>query len=171
MWLDVVEIPGVGRVDHHVVTMPKPSVTSVVTNEDGEFLLLYRHRFITGRWGWEVPAGWAEPGEDPALAISREIEEETGWRPSSVVPLIEYDALSGISTMRFQCFHATGCKLIGAPTDRSEATRVEWLPQAEVVCLLTSGEIPDGPSLTALSYYLGPHRLRDTSPEDASRRP
>lgn len=54
VWLDDVDIPGVGRVDHHVITMPKASTTSVVTDDQGRFLLLYRHRFITGRWGWEV---------------------------------------------------------------------------------------------------------------------
>lgn len=160
VWLDDVDIPGVGRVDHHVLTMPKASVTSVVTDDAGRFLLLYRHRFITSRWGWEVPAGWAELGEDPAVAIAREIEEETGWRPGSVVPLVEYDALAGISTMRFRCFHATGCERVGEPVDRSEAVKVEWVPEAEVVRLLGSGGIPDGPSLAALSYYLGPHRLR-----------
>ncbi|BFV59970.1 hypothetical protein KCMC57_up50740 [Kitasatospora sp. CMC57] len=31
-----------------------------------------------------MPAGWAEPGEDPAAAVAREIEEETGWRPAQV---------------------------------------------------------------------------------------
>ncbi|MDH6130671.1 8-oxo-dGTP pyrophosphatase MutT (NUDIX family) [Kitasatospora sp. MAA4] len=159
VWLDDVDIPGIGRVDHHVITMPKASVTSVVTNDAGQFLLLYRHRFITGRWGWEVPAGWAEPGEDPAAAIGREVEEETGWRPGSVAPLVEYDALAGISTMRFRSFHVTGCEYVGEPSDQSESSRVAWLPEAEVVRLLTGGEIPDGPSLAALSYFLGPHRL------------
>lgn len=158
VWLDDVDIPGVGRVDHHVITMPKASTTSVVTDDQGRFLLLYRHRFITGRWGWEVPAGWAEPGEDSAVAIAREIEEETGWRPGRVEPLIEYDALAGISTMHFRCFHATGCELVGVPVDASEG-RVEWLSEAEVVKLLASGDVSDGPSLAALSYYLGPHRL------------
>ncbi|GAA1189081.1 8-oxo-dGTP pyrophosphatase MutT (NUDIX family) [Kitasatospora gansuensis] len=158
VWLDDVDIPGIGRIDHHVITMPKASVTSVVTNEAGDFLLLYRHRFITGRWGWEVPAGWAEPGEDPAAAIAREIEEETGWRPGKVEPLVEYDALAGISTMHFRSFHATGCAQVGVPVDSSEG-KVEWLPEVEVVKLLTSGNVADGPSLAALSYYLGPHRL------------
>ena len=159
VWLDDVDIPGVGRIDHHVITMPRASTTSVVTDEHGRFLLLYRHRFITGRWGWEVPAGWAEPGEDPAAAIAREVEEETGWRPGLVVPLVEYDALAGISTMHFRSFHITGCEYAGEPTDRSEASRVEWLTEAEVVKLLAAGDVPDGPSLAALSYYLGPHRL------------
>jgi hypothetical protein len=35
----------------------------------GRVVLLYRHRFITDRWGWEIPAGSAKPGEDPAARV------------------------------------------------------------------------------------------------------
>ncbi|GHF86760.1 NUDIX hydrolase [Kitasatospora xanthocidica] len=159
VWLDDVEVPGLGRIDHHVVRYPKASTTSVVTDDQGRFLLLYRHRFITGRWGWEVPAGWTEPGEDPAVAIAREVEEETGWRPGRVELLTEYDAMAGISDAHFRCFHVTGCTQVGAPEDASESTRVEWLPETEVVKLLVSGEVNDGPSHAALSFFLGPYRL------------
>ncbi|MEV4561029.1 NUDIX hydrolase [Kitasatospora sp. NPDC049285] len=159
VWLDDVEVPGQGRIEHHVVRYPRASTTSVVTNDAGEFLLIHRHRFITGRWGWEVPAGWAEPDEDPAAAIAREVEEETGWRPGTVELMTEYDAMAGISDAHFRSYHVTDCTRIGDPEDVSEATRVEWLPETQVVELLTSGQISDGPSLTALSYYLGPYRL------------
>ncbi|MFC1434916.1 NUDIX hydrolase [Streptacidiphilus sp. N1-3] len=162
VWLDDVEIPGVGRVDHHVLTMPRASTASVVTDDQGRFLLMWRHRFITDRWGWEVPAGWTEPGEDPAAAIRREVEEETGWRPGTTVPLMEYDALAGLSNMHFHCFHITDCTYTGAPTDASESTRIEWVSEDDVVKLAMDGEIADGPSLTALSYYLGPYRLART---------
>lgn len=159
VWLDEVDIPGVGRIEHHVVRYPKGSTTSVVTNEGGEILLLWRHRFITGRWGWEVPAGWAEPGEDPAHAIAREVEEETGWRPVRVELMTEYDAMAGISNAHFRSYHVTGAVKVGEPEDISEAARIEWHSEANVVKLLTSGQIADGPSHAALSYYLGPYRL------------
>lgn len=168
VWLDDVDVPGVGRIEHHVVRMPRASTTAVVTNDRGEFLLIYRHRFITGRWGWEVPAGWAEPGEDPAAAIAREVEEETGWRPGRVELMTEYDAIAGISDMHFRSYLVTGCTLVGAPQDTSEASRVEWLPEAEVVRLLTSGKVADGPSLAALSYYVGPYRLAESQADSGS---
>jgi 8-oxo-dGTP pyrophosphatase MutT (NUDIX family) len=154
VWLDDVEIPGVGRIEHHVLTMPRPSTTAVVTDDDGRILLMWRHRFITDEWGWEVPAGWADPGEEPAEAIRREIEEETGWRPAEVSELIGYNALSGISTMRFTAYHAIGSTFTGPPTDPSESTHTEWFTPAEVAKLIADGQVPDGPSLTALSFYL-----------------
>jgi 8-oxo-dGTP pyrophosphatase MutT (NUDIX family) len=164
VWLDDVDIPGVGRVEHHVLTMPRGSTAAVVTDEHDRILMLWRHRFITGRWGWEVPAGWTDPGEEAAVAIRREIEEETGWRPGVVELLVGYDALAGISTMHFELFHATDCDLIGPPKDRSEAERIEWLPEQEVIRLISDGLVADGPSLTAISFYLGPHRLSRRGP-------
>lgn len=155
MSLDDVEIPGDGRFEHHVVHFPRASVTAVITDDEkNRVLLLWRHRFITDSWGWEVPAGWAEPGEDPAAAIAREIEEETGWRPREVQPLTSYNALSGISDMRFTVFFGVGAEHIGDPEDASESTRVEWIPVEDVPNLATTGQIQDGPSLAALSYYL-----------------
>ena len=154
VWLDDVEIPGVGRIEHHVLTMPRPSTTAVVTDGEGRVLLMWRHRFITDEWGWEVPAGWADPGETPDEAIRREIEEETGWCPSKVSKLISYNALSGLSTMRFTAFHATECTYVGPPSDPSESTRIEWFTPEDATKLVAHGQVPDGPSLTALSFYL-----------------
>jgi 8-oxo-dGTP pyrophosphatase MutT (NUDIX family) len=160
VWLDDVDVPGVGRLEHHVLTMPRPSVTAVVVDAQDRTLLLWRHRFITNSWGWEVPAGWAEPGEDLEKAIHREIVEETGWQAGQVSPMISYNAISGISDMRFTAFVATNPARIGEPTDASESTRVEWMPLADVPRLAQDGKLSDGPSLLALSYYLGMHRAR-----------
>jgi 8-oxo-dGTP pyrophosphatase MutT (NUDIX family) len=156
--LDDVEIPGGRRFDHHVVHFPRASVTAVVADGEGQVLLLWRHRFITDTWGWEVPAGWADPGEDLGVAIAREIEEETGYRPAKVRPMTAYNALSGISDMRFTAFLACGAERTGPPADRGESSRVEWVPLAEIPKLAAEGQIQDGPSLTALTYYMAIER-------------
>jgi 8-oxo-dGTP pyrophosphatase MutT (NUDIX family) len=156
--LDDVEIPGGGRIEHHVVHFPRASVTAVVTDGAGAVLLLWRHRFITGTWGWEIPAGWGDPGEDPRAAIIREIEEETGYRPGVVRPMTAYNALSGISDMRFTAFIASEVERIGPPADKSESSRMEWVPLDTIPKLAVAGQIQDGPSLTALTYYLAIER-------------
>ncbi|MCX3058767.1 NUDIX hydrolase [Streptomyces beihaiensis] len=51
-----------------------PGVTAVVFDGDGRVLL--GRRADTGRWA--VPAGIAEPGEQPADVATREVLEETG---------------------------------------------------------------------------------------------
>ncbi|MEV5611228.1 NUDIX domain-containing protein [Streptomyces sp. NPDC052225] len=51
-----------------------PGVTAVVFDDEGRVLL--GRRADTGKWA--VPAGIAEPGEQPADVATREVEEETG---------------------------------------------------------------------------------------------
>jgi 8-oxo-dGTP pyrophosphatase MutT (NUDIX family) len=138
-----VEIPGVERFDHHVVRDPGRGV-----------LLLWRHRFITDTWGWEVPAGRIEVGETPEDAATRETEEETGWRPGPLTRLGVYAPSNGTSDQMFHVFVADGATRIGEPTDIGESERVEWVAVDVVRKLIAAGEVTDGLSLTALLWAL-----------------
>jgi 8-oxo-dGTP pyrophosphatase MutT (NUDIX family) len=133
-----------------------------VVTRDGprgqEVLLLYRHRFITDTWGWEIPAGGVDPGEAPADAAVREAVEETGWRPAgSPEPVIVYHPSNGLSDQAFHIFHAVGAEHVGDPTDPTEASKIEWRSTSDVRDLIAAGEIGDGLSVTALavSFTLG----------------
>lgn len=149
-----VEVPGGDRFDHHVIRRHLPAAGVVVHDPDRGVLLLWRHRFITRTWGWEVPAGRVEEGESLEDAAAREVLEETGWRPGALRHLFGYHPTNGMSDQRFEVFAAAGATHVGDPTDVSEAARVEWVPVARVRELITSGELGDGLSLTALLWWL-----------------
>jgi 8-oxo-dGDP phosphatase len=145
-----VELPDGQRLAHHVLRLPRTSVVIAMVDDAERVLMLWRHRFITDRWGWELPAGWVEPGEDPATAASREVLEETGWRPGPLQPLCSFSADHGISDSQFRLFRADKATYEGPPTDSAEASRVEWVPLASVRGLIERHEIDDGATLTAL---------------------
>lgn len=151
-----VEIPTGPRFDHHVVRTPRPAV-GVVVESAGSVLLLWRHRFITQSWGWEVPAGGVDVGESLEQAAHRETLEETGWAPGALTPLIGYHPTNGLSDQRFELFHADGATHVGEPTDPGESSRVEWLPAERVRSAVRAGEVPDGMSLTALLWWMACH--------------
>ena len=50
-----VELPSGKRFEHHVLRMPCDAAGVVVDDPDRGVLLLWRHRFISDTWGWEVP--------------------------------------------------------------------------------------------------------------------
>ncbi len=138
--------------DHHVVRL-RPAA-GVVAFVDGRVLLLWRHRFITRRTGWEIPAGRIEDGETPATAAARECLEESGWRPGALTPLLAWSPLPGIADSRFHAFLATAAEHVGEPADPYEAERVAWLTLPEIEAAFDAGEIGDGFAVPALLMLL-----------------
>jgi 8-oxo-dGTP pyrophosphatase MutT (NUDIX family) len=59
-----------------------PGVVGIVRDSKGSVLFI--RRADDGRWG--LPAGGIEPGESPAVAVAREVHEETGLivRPTRI---------------------------------------------------------------------------------------
>jgi 8-oxo-dGTP pyrophosphatase MutT (NUDIX family) len=65
-WLDIriadVELPDGRHLDHRWIRTP-PGAGVVAVDKADRVLLIWRHRFITDAWGWEVPIGKVEEGE------------------------------------------------------------------------------------------------------------
>ncbi len=149
-----IEIPGGARFEHHVLRMPAQAAGVVVEDPERGVLLLWRHRFTTDTWGWEVPAGRIDDGETPEQAGAREAFEETGWQPGPLTLLTSYFPHNGTSDATFHLFRAEGASYVGDPLDPSESERVEWRTWDQVRHSIRSGEVGDGLSLTALLWVL-----------------
>jgi 8-oxo-dGTP pyrophosphatase MutT (NUDIX family) len=149
-----VELPSGARFEHHVLRMPAQASGVVVDVADRGVLLLWRHRFITDTWGWELPAGRVDAGETPIEAGARETLEETGWQPGALAPMFSYFPHNGTSDMIFNLFVATSATHVGDPADPDESERVEWVPWDTVRTEIAAGRIRDGMSLTGLLYRL-----------------
>ncbi len=149
-----VEIPGADRFEHHVIRMPADAAGTIIHDPQRGVLLLWRHRFISDTWGWEIPAGRVEPDEEPVEAAAREALEESGWRPGPLTRLTSYRWAIGVSDGSFHLYWADGAHYVGEPTDAGESERIEWKTVAEVRALLQAGKITDGLTLTALLWAL-----------------
>jgi len=149
-----VELPSGPRFDHHVLRMPAQAAGVVVDVADRGVLLLWRHRFITDTWGWEVPAGRIDAGETAVAAAHRETLEETGWQPGELTLMTRYFPANGTADLTFNLFVTTAATHIGDPTDPDESDRVEWLSWDRVREEIGRGNVGDGLSLTALLYRM-----------------
>jgi 8-oxo-dGTP pyrophosphatase MutT (NUDIX family) len=149
-----VEIPGQERFEHHVVRVPRDASGTVVHDRERGVLLLWRHRFITDSWGWEIPAGGVDEGEQPDAAASREVLEETGWQPGPLTHLTTYHPSNGLNDQTFHVYEADGAVEQGEPSDPSESERIEWVPVDRVRALVQGGEVLDGLSLVGLTWWL-----------------
>ncbi|MQY09038.1 NUDIX hydrolase [Actinomadura macrotermitis] len=151
-WMNVrladVELPDGRRFEHHLLRV-RPAAGVAALDGHGNVLLIWRHRFITGRWGWEIPGGRVEEGEDPATAAVRELLEETGFQAGPVRHLVELRPSPGLHDGLHHIYLADGAERVGEPTD-VEAERIEWVPLERVPGLAVRGEIGSATTLAAL---------------------
>lgn len=161
-WLDIrmadVEISGGRHLAHRLIRTPS-GAGAVVLDDQRRVLLMWRHRFITDAWGWEIPIGKIDPGEEPIAAAAREVEEETGWRPGPLQPLLYTQPTNGISDSQHFIFRADDAEQIGQPAEEWESERIEWVPLADVHRLIGKRDIVSGTTIAALLYV-----LTDTTP-------
>lgn len=149
-----VELPNGDHLDHRLIRTSAPGAGLVVVDE-GKVLLIWRHRFITDTYGWEIPLGSISPGEEPSAAAIREAEEETGWRASGPVePLLYIQPSPGLMTSEHHIFHAQAATYIGPPTDDFESDKVDWVPLEDVRALIRDRQIVAGTTLSALLYVM-----------------
>ena len=73
--------------DPHADLPYRPNVGAVLFNRHGQ---VFVGRRASARESWQLPQGGIDPGEDPAAAVLRELEEEIGTRRASL--LAEHDA-------------------------------------------------------------------------------
>jgi 8-oxo-dGTP pyrophosphatase MutT (NUDIX family) len=156
-WLSVrrldVEQPDGQRVGYDAVRLSDVAA-AVVTDTEERVLLLWRHRFLTDTWAWELPMGIVEAGEAPVDAAAREVEEETGWRPGPLTALIRSQPGAGIMDSTHHVFRATGASYVGEPVERNESDRIEWIPLADVPEMIAREEIVSGITLVGLQQAL-----------------
>ncbi len=149
-----VEPPGGKRFDHHVVRLSRAAIALVVDDKD-RVLMMWRYRFVPARFGWELPGGIIESGENGADAAAREVEEETGWRPSTLRHLVTFQPMVGMVDSPHEVYVAHGATKVSEPRlDADEAAEVAWIPLTDISGMVERDELLGAGTLVALLHTL-----------------
>ncbi len=89
--------------------VPKRRIgASIVVFDDAGKVLLLKHAFH-GRHPWALPGGWVNRNEDPAVAVLRELREETGLSAELDRPIhITTSSLFNNIDLFYRGFHPQG---------------------------------------------------------------
>ncbi|MGS2586552.1 NUDIX hydrolase [Streptomyces hebeiensis] len=158
-WVDLdlvdVEPPGHARYEHHLIKLA-PVAATVLLDDSERVLLMWRHRFATNTWNWEIPSGIAEQGEDLAVAAAREVLEETGYQvdASALEPLAYTQPIGGMSTAEHHVFLARDAVRVTDPVDTHEADRIEWHGLDQIQQMIDDRRIVAGVAVAGLLQLL-----------------
>lgn len=153
-----VEAPNGERFESHVARLGRVAI-GLIVDEGERVLTLWRYRFATDEWGYELLGGIVEPGEDPALTAAREVEEESGYRPlGEPEHLISFQPFPGMVDARTDVFLWRRVEKIGEPTDTEEAARIEWTPIGDMVDHARGGRLVGAGTIIPPILYLAMSR-------------
>jgi ADP-ribose pyrophosphatase len=146
-----------------------PGAVAIVAIDPLDRVLMVRqYRLAAGRSLLEIPAGTLDRApddsvEDPDHAARRELEEETGYRAGTWLPLGSFWTAPGFASELMHLYLATEL----APAhgerlgpDEDERIELEHVPWPEALARVDRGEIADAKSIVGL---LRVARIRETA--------
>lgn len=150
---DVCEMPdGTIIPEYFVVELPT-SVCALAVTEDSKIVMIKQYRHPIGETTLEIPGGFIDKDEDPQLAVTRELLEETGYS----FPVVEYvgkiAANPGVLDNYTHLFLATGGKKVTTQNlDHHEDIEVLLLPVEEVRAMLMRNEFVQALHVCCMMY-------------------
>ncbi|MFF3977730.1 NUDIX hydrolase [Streptomyces sp. NPDC001828] len=149
-----VQTPDGSRFEHHKVHLPPASIVAMVDGQDRVFMM-WRHRFVSDTWGWELPGGVVDDGEEPAETVAREAVEETGYQiTGSLDHVVTYQPMNGTVDSPHHVFVARGVERVGEPSERNEGHRAAWVPLDQINSLIQRGLISSSGTLIAVLHLV-----------------
>lgn len=140
-----------GEIDVFVLTCPD-WVNVIALTDDSRAILVKQYRHGVEKVTLEIPGGMVDPGENPKDAAVRELLEETGFSPKSVVNLGFVDAQPAFQNNRCHTFLALGCQEVAEQDlDHGEDLAVELVPLIAIEDMILEGIISH--ALVVAAFY------------------
>lgn len=142
-----------GPIQTDVVVHPG-AVGILPVNEQGQILLIKQWRRAVQEILIEIPAGTLEPGEEVLDCAHRELQEETGFKAETLIPLGTLYTCPGFCTEKIYLFLGKDLVPSHLPGDETEAIDQHPLTLEEIFLKIDTGEITDAKTIAALYMYL-----------------
>ena len=153
---DRCETPGGKIVDPYYVYDFSTWVGALPVTEEGKIILIRQYRHALGEVCIEIPGGCVDDTDTSLeMAISRELEEETGYTFSSIEHLGKISPNPSTNTNYLHMFLARGGKKTGQQhLDENEEIEVLEITVEELKQLLRTNQILQSMHVSCILYAL-----------------
>ncbi len=122
--------------------------------ENTEIIVIRQYRPAINKWITEIPAGVVEDGEKPEETATRELVEETGYKPGQLEKLASIHPTPGYSNETIHIYIARNLKQTKPQPEPYEAIKVEKTTIKQALQEILENQPADAKTLTALLLYL-----------------
>ena len=120
---------------------------------DGRLMLIRQFRPAAQDYIYEIPAGRLEPGEDAAMCVARELEEEIGYQPQQLEALGYIYSSVGFCTEKIYLFIASELHQTQTALEPDEFIEPHIVTLTEALEMISAGTIDDAKTQIALLRY------------------
>jgi ADP-ribose pyrophosphatase len=137
----------------NVVRHPGAVVVLPLIDAD-RICLIHTYRVAIDRWNLELPAGTLDKNLPPLEVAHLELQEETGYRAESMVPIHAFAMSPGILDEKMHFFAASGLSPGETAREAGEQMSNVIVTWAEIDKLLRDRQIIDAKTLVGLLWYM-----------------
>jgi ADP-ribose pyrophosphatase len=145
--------PAGHEVSREIVVHPG-AVCIVARPAPEEVILIRQYRHAAGQELVEIPAGTLHEGEDPRECAIRELEEEAGYRASSMVERARFWTTPGFTNELMYLYEATSLTKTQINPDEDEVIEVDIVSRSKALQMIDDGRIQDAKSILGLLRVL-----------------
>lgn len=150
LYRDDIRLPN-GKPAEREVIRHVGAVCVIPVTEDGMVVMERQYRYPVAEVILEIPAGKLDSKqEDHEAAVRRELEEETGYRADTLIPLGKFYPACAYSDETIWMYLAKGLHKGDCHPDADEFLDVELIPLADLVRQVLDGSIPDAKTQLAI---------------------
>ncbi len=154
---DFIRLPN-GKTAQLDIVNHRDLVTILPLDSQGQIWFIRQYRRPINSFLLELPAGVAEPGEEPVVNAQRELREEIGMASGSIQLLGSFFLAPGYSNEYMHIFLAQDLFVSPLPEDEDEIIEIEKISASEAYQLAENGKLNDSKSIIAL-FWAKPYLL------------